>query len=62
MPKISDKPVLYEYTWGNNEKREGMKGRRCVILKRLKRNSALIEFVDGGQREVVSRNALRRLE
>jgi hypothetical protein len=51
----------YIYTWGNNSKRLTLKGRVCFILKRLSMNSALVEF-DGGQREVVSRNALRRAD
>ena len=30
------------------------------VIHRGNMNSALIEFVDNGQREIVSRNALRR--
>lgn len=51
---------LYRYSWGNNSKRRTMKGRICRVLCRGSMNSALIEFVDNGQREVVSRYALRR--
>ncbi len=51
--------TTYAYSWGNNPKRAEMKGRRCRIVKRLKLNSALIQFLDDGQREVVSLNALR---
>ena len=50
---------LYIFNWANNEKRKTMKGRVCKVLHRGKMNSALIEFVDNGQREVVSRNSLR---
>lgn len=50
----------YIFNWGNNEKRKTLKGRRCVVLKRGKMNSVLIEFSDNGQREVVSRNAIRK--
>ena len=50
----------YIYRWGNNPKRAEMKGRACRVLCRGAKNSALIEFEDG-QREVVSRNALKRL-
>lgn len=51
--------MTYRYAWGNNEKRKTMKSRRCVVIVRGRMNSALIEF-ENGQREVVSRNALRR--
>ena len=50
----------YRYTWGNNSKRLELKGRICKILKRLSLNSAIVEF-ENGQREVISRNALRRV-
>lgn len=51
--------ALYIYRWGNNPKRAAMKGRPCRVIARGTRNSALVEFT-GGQREVVSRNALAR--
>ena len=51
----------YIYAWGNNPKRLEMKGRVCFVLKRLSLNSALIVF-GNGQREVVSRNALRKIQ
>lgn len=51
---------LYYFAWGNNTKRETLKGRACRVLYRGKMNSCLIEFVNG-QRECVSRNALRRI-
>lgn len=53
------KDTEYIYTWGNNEKRKTLKGRKCKVLKRLAVNSAIVEF-ENGQREVVSRNALRK--
>jgi len=49
----------YIYAWGNNEKRAELKGRKCVVLARLKMNSVLVEF-ENGQQEVISRNALRK--
>lgn len=52
---------LYRYRWGNNEKRLTMKGRICVVLARGRMNSCLIEFVDDGQQEIVSRNSLRKV-
>ena len=51
---------LYKYSWGNNEKRQTMKNRICRVLFRGKMNSCLIEFIDNQQREVTSRNALRK--
>jgi len=51
---------LYTYRWGNNTKRQMMKGRVCRVLTRGKKNSCKIEFIDTGQQEIVSRNALRR--
>ena len=51
---------LYRFCWGNNSKRVTMKGRVCRVVCRGTMNSAMIEFTDNGQREVVSRNALRR--
>ena len=51
----------YIYRWGNNPKRLTMKNRICIVLVRGKMNSCLVEF-ENGQREVISRNALRRNE
>lgn len=62
-PKLNESIMaeqLYKYCWGNNEKRKAMKGRVCRVLGRLKKNSCCIEFIDNGQREIVSRNALRK--
>lgn len=56
---MTARPV-YTYHFANNEKRLTMKGRACIVLARGTLNSALIEFLDNGEREVVSRNALRR--
>jgi hypothetical protein len=46
------------YTWGNNPKRETMKGRHCRVIAHGRKNSYLIEF-ENGQREIVSRYAVR---
>ena len=58
--RLQEKGRRYTYVWGNNEKRATLKGRKCRVILRSKMNSALVEFVDNGQREVVSRSALRR--
>jgi hypothetical protein len=51
--------MIYRYAWSNNEKRRTLYGRLCRVICRGRANSALAEF-ENGQREVVSRNALRR--
>ena len=51
---------LYIFRWGTNEKQRDMKGRVCRVLARGKKNSCSIEFLDNGQKEIVSRNALRK--
>ena len=51
--------MKYIYAWKNNPKRQSMYKKRCRILARGKMNSALVEF-ENGQKEIVSRNALRR--
>jgi len=50
----------YYYAWRNNEKRATLYRRKCRIVARLAQNSAIVEF-ENGQRECVSRNALRRV-
>lgn len=52
---------LYRYAWKNNEKRAGLYGRECLIEAYGKKNSVLIRFVDNGQQEIVSRNALKKV-
>jgi hypothetical protein len=51
--------LKYIYVWGNNPKRETLKGRRCRVLARGKKNSILVEF-ENGQKEIVSRNSVRK--
>jgi len=50
---------IYIYQWGNNSKRVNLKGRKCRVMRRGKMNSCLVEF-ENGEREVISRNALRK--
>jgi hypothetical protein len=52
---------VYVFTWGNNPKRATLAGRRCRVLATGAKMSALIEFLDNGQRELVSRRALRKV-
>lgn len=62
--------TLYTYRWKNDDprcsppewepKRPALHGRRFRVLAWGKLNSALIEFCDDGQREVISRNALKK--
>lgn len=49
---------LYVFRWGNNSKRKTLQKRECKVLHRGKMNSCLVEFVDNGQKEVISRNSL----
>jgi hypothetical protein len=53
---------LFVFTWGNNPKRATLKGRVCRRIATGNMRSALIEFTDTGQREIVSYRALRKLE
>ena len=53
--------VQYTYRWKNNPKRLELYGKPCRILARGRMNSALVEFA-AGNKEVVSRNALRRIK
>jgi hypothetical protein len=51
---------MYYYAWKNNPKRKTMYKRSCKVLARGKMNSALIEF-ENGQKEIVSRNSVRKI-
>ena len=53
--------MKYIYAWKNNSKRETLYKRRFNILKYGKMNSVLVEF-ENGQREIISRNAMRKLK
>ena len=48
----------YVFKWKNNEKRKALFEKKCRVLVRGRANSALVEFEDG-QREVISRNAIK---
>lgn len=50
----------YVYGWKNNSKRVTLYGRRFRVIHRGRQNSALVEF-ENGQREVISRNAIRKV-
>jgi len=52
--------MTHYYAWKNNSKRATLYKRRFKVLARLHFNSALVEF-ENGQRECISRNAMRRL-
>jgi len=55
-------PPTHKYHWANNEKRKTLKGRKCRIVAYGRMNSCCIEFEDNGQREIVSKRALRRID
>jgi len=52
---------LYRYRWGNNAVRRKLKGRVCRVLARGKMNTAKVEFIDNGEIQIISRNALERV-
>ena len=52
--------MVYRYCWKNNEKRATLYNRQCRVLARGALNSCKVKFLDNGQQEIVSRNALRR--
>ena len=51
----------YYFAWKNNAKRETLYKRPCKVLARGTKNSIMIQFIDNGQREITSRNAVRRM-
>jgi hypothetical protein len=52
--------IYWVYTWGNNPKRLQLKGRVCTVVAWLSKNSCIVEFVDDGSRECVSRYSIQR--
>jgi hypothetical protein len=57
---LSDENAWYIYTWGNSEKRQQLKGKRCCVLTWGKGGRCLVQFDDGSQ-HVVNRLALKRV-
>lgn len=53
--------LTHYYAWKNNPKRLTLYRRKLKIIARGAMNSALVEF-ENGQREVISRNALRLIK
>jgi hypothetical protein len=51
---------VYVYVWGKNARSAELKGRECIVLVRGTMNSALVQFLDTGEKVVISRSALRR--
>lgn len=51
----------YFYAWKNNQKRKTLYKKACKVLARGAKNSCCVEF-ENGQREIISRNALRRIK
>jgi hypothetical protein len=52
---------LYKYNWGTNEKQVKLKGRVFELLAHGKLNSRKVRFIDTGQIEIISGNALRKV-
>ena len=54
---------LYTYAWSNNAKRLTLKGRVCKVMGRAEHmGTILIEFLDDGSQEIVSRRSLRKVK
>ena len=51
--------TVYVYAWANNPRRAQLHGRRCVIEATGRMGTALIRFLDTGERVTTSRRALR---
>lgn len=51
--------MTYRYVYRWRKYRPELHGRRCAVIARGPLNSALVEF-EGGERHIVSRNALRK--
>ena len=51
---------IYRDAWGNLPCRQRLKGREFRVIARGKMNTALVEFIDNGERQVISRNAFRK--
>lgn len=49
------------YAWGNNPRRQELKGRACVIEAVGKMNTVLVRFTDTGERVTCSFLALREV-
>lgn len=54
--------VVYRYAWGNNSRRAALKGRLCVIETTGGKQTALVRFLDSGERVTTSIRALRAVE
>lgn len=57
--EFKKKAYPYYFAWKNNTKRLSLYRRIFRIVAYGAKNSALVEF-DNGQREIISRNAIRR--
>lgn len=57
---VSAPAEVYEFAWGNNERRAQLKGRKCRVLARGGKGTVLVEFLDTGERVTCSFRALRR--
>ena len=60
-PQPDDRP-RYRFCWKNNPKRRTLYGKTCVLIARMTMNSVLVEFVDTGEQEVVSRYSIRKIK
>lgn len=54
-------PTTYRFAWGGIRFNGARKGHLCRVILRLPMNSALVSWQTGGW-DVISRNALRRVQ
>ena len=57
---MSEGEKVYRYAWGNNPVRAALQGRRCAVIARGAMGSVMIRMLDTGEKQIVSRRALRR--
>lgn len=58
----ANKEQLYEFRWGNTEKRAKLKGRICRVLIWGKKGSCYVEFLDTGEKHNIRLRALRKVK
>jgi hypothetical protein len=58
---VDDEPQRYRFAWRNNERRAELYGRECRIVASGAMRTALIEFLDNGERVTTSQRALRKV-
>ena len=63
---MASETMTHRFAWGagsgwQNEKRRTLRGRACRIVARSRRMASILIEFDNGQREIVSRRAVRKV-